>query len=171
VDGCAPPFSSLLRARTRYPLDAARADNGVSPWLGPVRLWKISEGEAGRSAQAHAANPGATLAGTTILCSLHPTSMAQWAELLLPSWSYFSKHGTRWTFHRSVAHASPPVLWWKTAIPMTQALRCQSTRHGCIFRRAVYGDRPPMAKHRVRWATQKPEGARMVCEVRNQDLC
>jgi hypothetical protein len=42
------------------------AGDGVSRGLGPVRLWKISEKEAGRSAQAHAANPGATLAGATI---------------------------------------------------------------------------------------------------------
>jgi hypothetical protein len=50
----------------RCSLDAARADNGVVPCLGSVRLWAISEKEAGRSAQAHAANPGATLAAVTI---------------------------------------------------------------------------------------------------------
>jgi hypothetical protein len=53
-------------ARMRRSLDAARADNGVVPCLGSVRLWAISEKEAGRSAQAHAANPGATLAAVTI---------------------------------------------------------------------------------------------------------
>ena len=74
--GDAPLSSSLLRAPTPCSLDAARADDGVRPWpwLGPVRLWKISEEEAGRSAQAHAANPGATLAGATTICSLQPTS-------------------------------------------------------------------------------------------------
>ena len=40
-------------------------DGGVVPCLGLVPLWRIFEKDAGRSAQAYAANPGATLAVTT----------------------------------------------------------------------------------------------------------
>lgn len=64
--------SGLLRDILLMPRERIMAlDHG--PWLGPVRLWKIFEEEAGRSAQAHAANPGATLAGATTICSLQPT--------------------------------------------------------------------------------------------------
>lgn len=67
--------SSLYSATAPGPVremdfGAARVDGGVVPCLGPVRLGMIFEQETGRSAQAHAANLGATLAVTS--CSPCP---------------------------------------------------------------------------------------------------
>lgn len=65
-----PLFSNGLRpSYARSVFDAARVDGGFVPCLGLVRLWRIFEKEAGRSAQAYAANPGATLAVTSCTVS------------------------------------------------------------------------------------------------------